>query len=673
MNNKIKPSYKVISDHLRSSVFLISDGILPSNEGRGYVLRRIIRRALLHCHKINKNESFFYKLSSNFINEFCDDYPDIKLAEGLITNTLKSEEDKFRKTLENGITILDKEIEDLKKNNDNIFSGKIAFKLYDTYGFPLDLTSNILKESNIKINIDEFTSEMNIQKERAKKNWSGSSEEAEEDFFYNLKTKYGSTNFSGYNNIKDEARILSLISNQKEVSKIDENSKNVQIILDKTPFYATSGGQKGDDGFIFLSKDNKDDKTSHNQLNNIVNIKETKKVINSLYIHLADNIKGEFKVGDEITAIINYPNRQFKAQNHSATHLLHFALKEILGKQITQKGSNIENEYLTFDFNYNEAITQNKLDEVEDLINFYIRQNSDVITNIMKIDDAKKKGALALFGEKYDDEVRVLSMAKTNQGEDLSVELCGGTHINNTGNIGLFKIISEKGIASGIRRIEAKTGYFAFEYLRKQNKKLYALLDSLKIKENFTKEEAGKQKLYSLKRGFDDSLFFRNDDYKNEENQNNQEIENIHNLGLSKITELKNKDKEIEKLKKELLNNNLSKFANIKISKINLIHHTFEGLSAKELRDLILGLKSKKEYQNNTVFLFFAIFEEKISICLAISKDLTEKLNAGSLIPQIVEMIGGKGGGGKPDLAFGGGFNKNGIKDAISKLTEYLK
>ncbi len=605
MNNKINSSYKVIADHLRSMSFLIADGVLPANEGRGYVLRRIMRRAMLHSHKLNSKESFIHKLTPALIAKMGGAFPELKRAQDLISATIKDEEERFRKTLDRGIEILE---EELQKNKGNKFSGKIAFKLYDTYGFPLDLTQNILKEKNIEVDLKEFEEEMEIQKNRAKKNWSGSGEKQDDSIYFELREKYGQTKFLGYETTKSQAKILSLIVDGKEVEKATQDDKNIEIILDQTPFYGTSGGQRGDEGFIeILSSKGKA---------NSIKIKETKKVADSVFIHLVDeNLKDskiELKVGDKVEAIVN--NRETKARNHSVTHLLHYVLKQNLGNQITQKGSNIESAYLTFDFNHNKPISDEELREIEDDVNELIFNNSEVRTQIMPINQAKEKGAMALFGEKYDNVVRVLTMGKN----DVSVELCGGTHVKKTGDIGLFKIISEKGIAAGIRRITAQTGHKAIETIRQNELELNELIQDLQNK-------------------------------------------------------IKQKNKEIEKLKKEKLSGNSSEFESQKIGEINLISNLFEDLEAKDLRDLIIQIKSKKENEANTVILFFSSFEDKISVSLSLSKDLSNKFNAGKLIQTMVEEIGGKGGGGKIDLAFGGGNNKNGIKNAVEKLKNYLR
>ena len=682
MEDKINSSYKIIADHLRSSTFLIADGILPANEGRGYVLRRIIRRALLHCHKINPKQAFFYKLTSSLIKQMGQAYPEIIQAQETIISTLEDEEERFHKTLDKGINLLEEELKNIKNN---LFSGHTAFKLYDTYGFPLDLTQTILAEKNIEVDITEFEKSMAEQKHRARQNWSGSGEKQEESLLFELNNKYQATKFTGYEQTKSPAKILGIIIDGKEAKSINENdtNKEISIILDQTPFYATSGGQKGDDGCLILASDfDKNSQIKYSEVKNIIDIVETKKTSNSLFLHFVKKdtkaIKGKFSVGDDIMALVNNRNRQFYCQNHSATHLLHYALKEILGNHITQKGSNVESEYLTFDFNHNKALSDIEIRQIEDLVNFFIRQNSEVKTEILPIKEAQSQGATALFGEKYDDIVRVLSIGKKDENQNASIELCGGTHVTSTGNIGLFKIISEKGIAAGIRRIEAKTGYFALQYLNLQEQRLKSLLESLKIKENTAEITKPQNFFFSNKTGFDDISFFDEENKKHKITSDTESSEILEiisktfELGSNKIKQIKEKDKEIAKLKQDSLTSNSNQFNIENIGQINLIHHIFEDVNAKDLRDLIIQIRSKKEYKAQHVILFFAKFEGKIPVCLSLSQDLCQKFNAGKLIAKIVDKIGGKGGGGKPELAFGGGNDATKINEAIAILKKEL-
>ncbi|MDA7704930.1 alanine--tRNA ligase [Rickettsiales bacterium] len=672
----INPSYKIIADHLRSSIFLISDGVMPANEGRGYVLRRIMRRAMMHINKLGSDNLKMYKLVPNFVKKTSSAYPYLLKTEELVTQTIKIEEERFNKTLKNGLEILEKEITQIA--DDKILSGKIAFKLYDTYGFPLDLTQTILDEKNIKINIDEFESEMQIQKERAKKNWKGSGAQSDNNIYFELEEEFGITKFLGYEEVKLEAKIIAILKDGKKIDKISKGDKNIEIILDKTPFYATSGGQKGDDGNLILSSDIKGgDLISYNDVKNIIDIFETRKFSNGVFSHFIDEVRGAFKVGDKIIAVINNRNRQFRAQNHSATHLLHFTLRQILGNHITQKGSNVDVKALTFDFNHNQALSYEEIIAIEDLVNFYIRQNSVVETKIMDIKNAQKEGAMMLFDEKYDDEVRVLSMG-SDGSRAVSVELCGGTHVKNTGNIGLFKIISEKSIAAGIRRIEATTGHFALEYLRIREQKLDILLKSLKIEQKFDDINIKSSDFHHSKKGFDDFYYFSDEKEGNITGDNEIKISKdllnqINDAGSEKINEIKSKNKEIEKLKSEKLTGSNSDFIIEKIENINFIHHIFEGVEAKDFRNLATQIASKKEYKENSIILFFAKNSGKITVILSISNDLTARFKAGELIKDIIAKIDGKGGGGKPNFAMGGGSKKEGIADAINIIKNIVK
>ena len=675
-NPTINPSHKVIADHLRSSSFLIADGVMPSNEGRGYVLRRIMRRAMRHIHKLGAVEPVMHKLVPALITEMGEAYPELIRAENTIIDVLKIEEERFRSTLDRGMELLEQELKILK--TDQNFSGQIAFKLYDTYGFPLDLTEDILREKNIKVDLKAFNDEMEMQKKRARESWSGSGETKDNEVYFSLKTKFGATEFLGYQTTKTTAKILAILQNGKEIFEAKNNDQNIEIILNKTPFYATSGGQRGDDGNFVLSSEYRENQPiDYKKLQNVIDITETKKMAGDLFIHLVAEIRGSFKVGDSIVALVNNRHRQFRAINHSATHLLHLALQQLLGNHITQKGSNVESHYFTFDFNHNKPLTQAESDQIEDLVNFYIRQNSLIKTEILSLDEARNKGATALFGEKYDyNQVRVLEMGK-------SIELCGGTHANATGNIGVFKIISEKGISAGIRRIEAKTGFFAVEHSRLQERKLQSLIQSLKIKQQFDEIKMPESQFHSAKKGFDDLCYFTDEDRENivvsqaEIDSMQQAIDKIHQLGNEKIMEIKALQKEIERLRQDKLYAN-SNFTIDIVGEINLIHHIFNEVNAKELRELTTKIRNQSAYQQNSIILFFSICKNqedhstKISATLSISQNLISKFQANQIIGQIAKTIGGNGGGGSPDLAMCGGVNEGGITKAIDSIRNYL-
>ena len=616
-----KAEFKIIADHLRSSSFLIADGIMPSNEGRGYVLRRIMRRAMRQIHKLGAKQATMHKLVDALIKEMGGAYPELSRAREVIIETLKNEEEKFRETLEKGLKILEEEI---LRNKNAKFSGVTAFKLYDTYGFPLDLTQDILKEKNLEVNIEEFNSEMESQRERARKNWVGSGEEKDDDLFFKLKEEFGETKFLGYETLNSKAKILAILEKPKA------------IILNQTPFYATSGGQKGDDGII-------------KGKNGETKISEVKKFAGNLFVHLIEEIKGEFKISDEVEALVNKKTREARAKNHSATHLLHKALKEVLGNTISQKGSNVDDEYFTFDFNFNRAMNADEVAKVENLVNAQIKLNNSVETNLMSLEKARETGAEALFGEKYDSEVRVVKMGS-------SIELCGGTHAKNTGEIEILKIISEKGIAAGIRRIEAKTSDEAKKYLFEQEENLKNL-----VKDLIEKNNKKSQEIFALS-GVN---FITSKDIENEKD--------LEKLAEILQQELKKKDKEIEKLKKQTLLSNLDNINIEEVGELKLVSHIFNDIDAKDLREITTDIKNKPQFKNLHVFALFATKDDKVSAIIALSNDLLEKFDSAKLITPVIETIGGKGGGGKKDLAMGGGVKKDSILQAVEVLKVSLR
>ncbi len=613
---KIKPELKIIADHLRSSCFLIADGVLPSNEGRGYVLRRIMRRAMLQLHKLDAKESIMHKLVDDLINEFKDVYPELKKARENIIENLSNEEEKFRDTLDRGLKILNEELSKIKNQKSNQFSGALAFKLYDTFGFPLDLTQDILKDHALTVNLEEFDFEMQAQKQKAKENWVGSGEQSLDKIFFKIKQEFGATKFIGYEQKQGEAVILAIILDNEIIDSIpffehhqQQDYKNLAVILDKTPFYGTSGGQKGDDGWLLDDRGNE------------FKIFEAKK-INDLIVHFIDvidiKIKPESKTLDnklltnnqKIITKINAENRGSRARNHSATHLLHKTLKEVLGNSIMQKGSNVDVESFTFDFNFNRSLTELEALTIEDIVNKKIIANQSADTKLMKIEDAKNSGAEALFGEKYDAEVRVVKIGS-------SIELCGGTHVSASGDIGLFKIISEKSVASGIRRIEAKTANFAIEYLRNQQINLEKTINGLQ-------------------------------------------------------QDLKNSDKEINNLKKQITLSDIDNIKSVNFFGLELVINIFKNCEAKDLREIANEFKKKEQFKNNTLFLLFSVFEDKVSVIIALSSDLQNKYNAINLLNSIITIIGGKNGGGKPDFAMGGGNNEKNISQAIEAFKSLI-
>lgn len=605
--DNIKPEHKIIADHLRCACFLIADGVVVSNEGRGYVLRRILRRAMLQFYKLGVKQPIMFNLVDPLIANFRDAYPELVNAKDNIVENIKFEEEKFLETLDKGMKILDEELLNHKnKSNNNYFDGQVAFKLYDTFGFPLDLTIDIIKEYNLELDQNAFDAAMLKQKQLARKNWSGSGEQSLEKIFFDIKDQYGATEFLGYQHYQAQGFIQAIIIDDKIVDNsgdFDVNSnKTIAVIINQTPFYGTSGGQRGDVGTIIAVNNN-------HQFTNIVI--ETKK-IKDLIIHYLDvcqlinnHQNNLFLVSNlNVEAKIDVEYRKKCASNHSATHLLHKALKEILGSSISQKGSNVESKGLSFDFNFNRSLTNQEIIAIEDNVNHKIISNNIAKTVIMDIEEAKKTDAIALFGENYSSKVRVVSIGD-------SLELCGGTHVKASGDIGSFKIISEKSIASGIRRIEALTGFEVIKYYRD-------IID----------------------------------------------VANNNNLALQQ--DIKKLDKEIIKLKQAILLNKIENIEPIIINNNNLIIATIDNADSKDLKEIINNLKKADSRKNNHCFLVFAINDDKILVLLNITDDLTVNFNATNLINQILPIIGGKNIGGKPDFAMGGGVDKSKITEAIN-------
>ena len=603
--DNITPTHKIIADHIRSITFLINDGVIPSNEGAGYVLRRIIRRAMRYLNQNNIRKPFLFKISKNFINRNISYYPSLEKSKDFIISTLITEEEKFQITLDKGMKILKGYLKNNKKSK--IFPGEEAFKLYDTYGFPFDLTEDILKEYDIEIDIKEFENHMLKQKNLARNSNKNGFIFAEE-VYAKIKQNHCQTSFSGYKNLNDKSKIIAIIKNGKNLKEISEENiakdDIVDFILDKTPFYATSGGQNGDEGEL----KNKENKTLISQT-----IKKEE-----LFLHRVKQLSGNFAIGNHIDSSINRLDRSAKSKNHSATHLLHHCLKKTLGKQLQQKGSNICSSYFSFDFNHNKSLSYEEITKIENMVNNYISQNSEVKTEIMPFETAIKNNAIALFGEKYEKEVRVLSMGLNENNQYDCVELCGGTHVKNLGEIGLFIITSEKSIASGIRRIEAKTSQSAFEFLKKNE-----------------------------------------NEFKKEINNQNQQI--------------KQQEKLITKLKQQILLQSIDKFNQQKFTKYQLITHIFLDTDFNEIRQFIMNIKNHKNFKEKTIMIFFVEKNNKANIITISSKDISDQFQANQIIKNINIKLGNSSGGGSKEIAFSGGINfeelkKINIQSAINQL-----
>ena len=615
-------SHRVIADHLRASSFLIAEGVLPSNEGRGYVLRRIMRRGMRHSHTLGSKEPIFYKMIPTLIEEMSDSYPELKRAEPLIVETLKNEEEKFSSLLNRGIEILN---ENLNKVKNNSFPGEVAFKLYDTYGFPLDLTADILKNKNIKVDNDGFDNEMEKSKKLARANWKGSGDKSLEEKWFKVRAELNPTEFLGYEFNKLEGVVLK-ISRGKNFVNEAKTGEEVEIVTNQTPFYAESGGQVGDQGIIY-SNDCK------------VDIKDTQKKMGDLHVHFGKVNKGSLKVNQNVNLEIDVKRRNDARAYHSATHLLHEALRRTLGKHVTQKGSLVSSEKLRFDFSHNKPIEKNEIEKIEKYVNDMVNTAGDVKTRIMTPKEAVEKGALAMFGEKYGDEVRVLSMGSENGGY-FSTELCGGTHVKNIKDIGKFKIINQSSIAAGVRRVEA---------LREQQLENYE--KSLE-KNKSLKDKSLKDEMVSIKKEL--LKYNVKPNYK-------EELELFENI--------KNLNKQLDKIKIQIIikDKNKNVIKDKKVGSFTLRYQVLTDFPPKELRNIVD--QSKKDIKNGIV-VGFSTFEGKVGVAVGVTNELTKKYDAVSLVKIASEVLGGKGGGGRKDFAQAGGANKDKIQEAFNTLNK---
>ena len=617
-------SHRVIADHLRASSFLIAEGILPSNEGRGYVLRRIMRRGMRHAHTLGCKNPIFYKLFSTLLNEMSQSYPELDRGKDLIIETLKNEEEKFSSLLDRGIRILD---DNMTKVKNKVLPGVVAFKLYDTYGFPLDLTADILRSKNITVDTKAFEKEMQVSKNLARVNWQGSGDKSIEDRWFKIREELNPTEFLGYEFNKAEGVILKIIKGNKIVNE-SVADEDIEIITNQTPFYAESGGQVGDQGIIQNS-------------NCKIVIKDTIKKMGDLHIHVGHVERGTIKVEDNVNLLIDINKRNEIRAYHSATHLLHESLRRVLGKHVTQKGSFVSSDKLRFDFSHNKPIEMKEIQMIENKVNDMIATSSEVRTRIMTPNEAVNKGALALFGEKYGDEVRVLSMGK-EKDSFFSTELCGGTHVKNTKDIGKFKIISQSSIASGVRRVEA---------LRE------------KQLENFEKSKKADQS------NKDKSL-------KNQINIINEELKKLklipkHNELLGLNENLKNLKKQLEEIKIKNIIKDKSKnvIKDKKVKNFILRHQVLNDFPSKELRNIVdNGKKNIKE----GIIIVFCTFENKVGVGVGVTNKLTDKFDAVQLVKAAATILGGKGGGGRKDFAQAGGVDKNKIEDAFETLSKKI-
>ena len=613
-----RSSFRVIADHLRASAFLIAEGVLPSNEGRGYVLRRIMRRGMRHSHLLGSKEPVFYNLFETLRDEMSGNYPELVRADSLIKETLKMEEEKFLVLLDRGIKILNEEISKINK----ILPGEIAFKLYETYGFPIDLTEDILKSKSLKFDKERFGELMRESVELAKKNWKGSGDSAIEKIWYNVKEKNGTTEFLGYENNQSQGVVKCLLKSHKEVSILVEGDEAI-IVVNQTPFYGESGGQVGDTGEIVAD-------------NFKFEVTDTQKKLGDLIVHYGKVKEGSIKLDDIVSLKINAERRKDMRAYHSATHLLHESLRRVLGTHVTQKGSLVEPNRLRFDFSHMKPILNEEIDKIENYVNTMISKKSDVRTRLMTPDEAVENGALALFGEKYGEEVRVLSMGD-DDGKYFSTELCGGTHVKNTGDIGKFKIISQSSIASGIRRIEALRDKQLEDYLKNKEK-----LSNISSEKNEEVIKSLSEQITKL--GGKPTL--NEDDQKTLIKNLTKQLET---LTVNSILQDKTKNIVID----EEING-----TKIRFQKVN-------GLPPKELRKLVD--KGKKELIEGVVIVF-ANKDDKVGIAVGVTDNLTSQFDAVKFVKVGSEIIGGKGGGGRKDFAQAGGQDQSKIDQAFEQL-----
>ncbi len=622
-----KVHHRVIADHLRATSFLIADGVLPSNEGRGYVLRRIMRRAMRHAHLLGAQDPVMYRLVPALVAQMGQAFPELGLAQSLITETLEREEARFRTTLDRGLKLLDAELADLGENTD--LPGETAFKLYDTYGFPLDLTQDALREKGRSVDTGGFDSAMQAQKAAARAAWKGSGEAADDAIWFDIAETHGVTEFLGYETLKAEAQVIAIIKDGKSVETLKQGEAG-WLLANQTPFYGESGGQIGDQGHIW----------SLNQLDNLTWVDDTKKFANGLIVAHSIPAKrqaAQFSVGEAIALEVFGPRRAAIRASHSATHLLHEALRGHLGDHVAQRGSLVAPDRLRFDFTHQTGMSAEDIRNVESEVNGYVRQNAEVTTRLMTPDEAQEIGARALFGEKYGDEVRVISMGRRPEGETgpagetYSLELCGGTHVARTGEIGLLVVTGEGASSSGIRRVEALTGAAAYDYLSRQDQRLAETASVLKARP-----------------------------------------EEVADRVRTLLDDRRKLEAEIAELRKQVALGGSGPAAVPEAREIGgkpFLAQVLPGISPKDLRGLI---DEHKIRLGSGVVLLIADTDGKAAVAAGVTDDLTGAVSAVDLVRAAVEKLGGKGGGGRPDMAQGGGPDPAGADKAIAAAEAVL-
>ena len=603
-------SLRIITDHVKSVTMMLADGVSPSNEGRGYVLRRLLRRAARHGRVLGIKGLFLTEIVDSVVDNYGEAYPEIKEKQDFIKKMITLEEDSFNKTIDNGMNIIADYIKDLKESSKDTLSGEHAFKLYDTYGFPYELTEEICEENNLKVDRAGFDSEMEAQRVRAREARGVSSYMGSDEVPMNKIDGSIETEFIGYSILEDEAEVLVLADDENFREELNEGEKGY-VVTDKTTFYAEMGGQVGDSGLMYSNKAK-------------VQVTDTKKNVGGKVIHYVKVLEGTLRKGDVVTLEVNKERRNSICKNHTATHMLHEALKEVVGEHINQAGSYVDAERLRFDFNHFQGLSLEELDKVEALVNRKIMEVFNVSTNLMTLEEAKESGAMALFDDKYGDKVRVVCVG------EFSKELCGGTHVLNSGEIGLFKIVSEAGVAAGIRRIEAVTGFNAIKYVEEKQRLLKDACHALKCSEK-----------------------------------------DVLNRITQQSSEMKAKDKEIAELKSKLTSgaeDDILKAVK-EINGVNSIAYALEGIDGNQLRDLADKIRDKMQ---SGVVVLISNMAGKVNLVAMATKDCVQKgIHCGNIIKQSAQVLGG-GGGGRPDMAQAGGKNPEKIEEAIAKIYEII-
>ncbi len=612
---EVRPSFNVIADHLRASCFLMADGVLPSNEGRGYVLRRIMRRSMRHVHILGGRDPVMFRLVPVLVAEMGQAFPELARAQALITETLRHEEDRFRSMLEKGTHLLAEETARLPEGVD--LPGDVAFRLYDTFGFPLDLTEDALRREGRGVDRSGFESAMAMQREKARKAWDGTGDAAGDQFWFDLRERIGATEFLGYATTRADAQVLALVRDTAE-TECAQAGEEIGVVVNQTPLYAESGGQVGDTGRLEGS-------------GVTVEITDTQKRPGDLHLHITRVIDGRLAPGDDVTLVVDHGRRDCLRANHSATHLLHEALRRHLGDHVTQKGSLVAPDRLRFDISHPAAVSEASLRACEEEVNRLIRKNSEVRTRLMTPDEATRAGALALFGERYGDEVRVVSMGDAGGDGSFSTELCGGTHVRRTGDIGAFRIVSESAVASGVRRIEALTGKAALDYLGEQDLRVRTLANRLKLTPSDLEERV--LQLVAGRRSMERDLA-----------ELRQKLATVAETGTPSV-------------------------AAREIAGVKVVARTLGNVPGRDLRGMADRIKQQL---GSGIVVLVATDKGKAAIVTGVTDDLTERFNAIDLVRTGVEVLGGKGGGGRPDMAQGGGPNAAMADKAIESVERQI-